>query len=107
MGNIVRVRVAKQMDGLTFSILPSTQKSIKDLIPTAKPVDRIFVAYDTKDDFGSYYGSLEKWIIPALLGVSTLGELKKINEIEIFDSQTRQTLHRITVHDEEIQSILG
>ena len=107
MENLVKVRVTKQMDGLTFSILPSTQIIIKKLVPQAKPVDRIFVAYDTKSDFESYFGILEKWLLPALLGISTVEELKKFSKIEVIDSQTNRVLHQVSVHDEEIQSVFG
>lgn len=97
----IKIGVSKQMDGLTFSILPSARDLVKHLIPGAYPANNIFVAYDTKSNFDLYYVTLEKWIMPALLGVSTREDLNKIYKIEFVDTQTGQTLHQITPHDQE------
>lgn len=82
------------MDGYTFSITPSIRQMIKDLFPNAHPANNIFVAYDTKSDFEVYYGKLESYIYPALLGVDNQSDLgKKVNEILFVDTQTGKVLH--------------
>ncbi len=86
------------MDGYTFSITPSIRQMIKTWFPNSYPANNIFVAYDTKSDFEIYYGKLEAYIYPALLGVDSQNELrKKVNEIQFIDSQTGKVLHTLNV----------
>ena len=90
----IKINVNKQMDGYTFSITPSIRQMIKGWFPNSHPANNIFVAYDTKSDFEVYYGKLESYIYPALLGVDNQNELqKKVNEIQFIDTQTGKVLH--------------
>jgi hypothetical protein len=90
----IRIGVNKQMDGYTFSIAPSIRQLIKNWFPNAHPANYIFVAYDTKSNFELYYGKLENYIYPALLGVNSQNDLnKKIDEIQFVDTQTGKVLH--------------
>jgi hypothetical protein len=90
----IRINVNKQMDGYTFSIAPSLRQLIKSWFPNAHPANNIFVAYDTKSDFEVYYGRLESYIYPALLGVDNQTDLnKKVNEIQFVDTKTGKLLH--------------
>lgn len=90
----IKINVNKQMDGYTFSITPSIRQMIKDWFPNSHPANNIFVAYDIKSDFEVYYGKLESYIYPALLGVDSQNELqKKVNEIQFIDTQTGKVLH--------------
>lgn len=63
----VNIYVNKQMDGYSFSLLPSSREQIRTLYPDAIPANGIFVAYDIKSDFESSIGKLENYIYPALL----------------------------------------
>jgi len=83
------------MDGYTFSITPSIREFIRKLFPGAHPANNIFVAYDTKSNFELYYGKLESYISPALLGIDDPNDLKKIEEIQFIDSQTGNILHKV------------
>ena len=107
MENIIKVGVTKQMDGITFSIMPAARALIKQLVPHARPVNTVFVAYDTKSNFEAYLGTLEKWILPALLGIGTSGDLSQIALVEFVDTDTDQPIHQIAPYDAEIQSIFG
>jgi len=98
----LKIQVNKQLDGYSFSIAPSVREFIKKLFPNAHPANNIFVAYDTKSDFDLYYGKLENYIFPALLGIDNDNDLKKIDEIEFVDTQTGNALHKLTPHDEKI-----
>ena len=98
----LRINVNKQLDGYSFSIAPSVREFIKKLFPNAHPANNIFVAYDTKSDFDLYYGKLETYIFPALLGIDNDNDLKKIDEIEFVDTQTGNALHTVTPHDEKV-----
>jgi hypothetical protein len=90
----IKISVNKQMDGYTFSIAPSIRQLIKTWFPTAHPANNIFVAYDTKSDFDLYYGKLESFIYPALLGVDSQKELnEKVGEILFIDTLTGKVLH--------------
>jgi len=90
----IRISVNKQMDGYTFSIAPSIRQLIKSWFPNSHPANNIFVAYDTKSDFELYYGKLERFIYPALLGIDNQSDLnKKVEEILFVDTQTGNVLH--------------
>ena len=90
----IKISVNKQMDGYTFSIAPSIREQIRNWFPNSHPANNIFVSYDTKSDFEVYYGKLETFIYPALLGVDNQSDLnKKINEILFVDTQTGNVLH--------------
>lgn len=96
----IRISVNKQMDGYTFSIAPSIRQLIRSWFPNSHPANNIFVAYDTKSDFELYYGKLESYIYPALLGVDNQIDLnKKVNEIQFIDTHTGKILHshKVTV----------
>ncbi|HEY9003281.1 MAG TPA: hypothetical protein VIM89_18135 [Mucilaginibacter sp.] len=93
--NSILINVNKQMDGYTFSITPSIREFIRKLFPGAHPANNIFVAYDTKSNFELYYGKLESYISPALLGIDDPNDLKKIEEIQFIDSQTGNILHKV------------
>lgn len=83
------------MDGYTFSIAPSIRQLIRSWFPNAHPANNIFVAYDTKSNFEAYFGNLESYIYPALLGVENQTDLnKKVNEIIFIDTQTGNVLHK-------------
>lgn len=90
----IKINVNKQMDGYTFSIAPSIREMIKTWFPNAHPANNIFVSYDAKSDFEVYYGKLESYIYPALLGVDNQSDFnKKVNEILFVDTQTGNVLH--------------
>lgn len=90
----IKISVNKQMDGYSFSIAPSIRQLIKSWFPNAYPANNIFVAYDTKSDFELYYGKLEGYIYPALLGVDNQNDLKeKVDEIQFVDTQSGKILH--------------
>jgi len=90
----IEIRVSKQMDGYTFSILPNVRKLIKSWFPNAHPANNIFVGYDTNSDFDPYYRKLESYIYPALLGIDDKTALnEKINEILFVDTLTGNVLH--------------
>ncbi|TAE18665.1 MAG: hypothetical protein EAZ95_03660 [Bacteroidetes bacterium] len=54
----ITVRIASQMDGYTFSILPTDQKRVMATLPNAFPANRIFVAYHILSDFAPYFARL-------------------------------------------------
>ena len=100
--NAIRINVNKQLDGYSFSITPTIRDFIKNLLPNARPANNIFVGYDVKSDFEGSIGKLENYIYPALIGVESKSDLKKLDEIQFVDSQTGTVLHKVTPRDEEV-----
>jgi len=88
----IKINVNKQMDGYTFSILPSVRDLIKKSLPGAMPANSISVGYDLKTDFETYIGKLERLVFPALLGVNNDDEIKEFEVIEFIDSKSGKTL---------------
>jgi hypothetical protein len=94
----IKINVNKQMDGYSFSISPSLRLLIKSWFPNSHPANNIFVSYDTKSDFEIYYGKLESYIYPVLLGVDNQNDLnEKISEIQFVDTQSGKLLHAYKV----------
>jgi hypothetical protein len=94
----VKINVNKQIDGYTFSILPSTRQLIKKWFPNSNPANNIFVAYDTQSNFGIYNGKLENYIYPALFGIENQDDLhNKIDKVLFVDTQTNEILRTISV----------
>ena len=91
----IKINVNKQIDGYNFSIAPSLRQLLKSWFPDAHPANNIFVAYDVNSDFELYYGKLESYIYPALLGISNKSELrKKTDKILFIDSHTGNVMHK-------------
>ena len=85
----IKINVNKQMDGYTFSLLPSVRQLIKSWSPNFHPANAIFVAYDIKSDYKYNYG-----IYTTLLGIDNQNDLiEKVNEILFVDTKTGKVLH--------------
>jgi len=84
----IKINFVKQLDGYTFSLLPSMRDYIKKTFPDSHPANNIFIGYDIKSDFEIFVGKLENYIFPVLLGKDNQNDLKKIDEIEYVNSQT-------------------
>ena len=79
------------MDGYTFSIGPSIREFIRKHFPNSHPANKIFVDYDTKNNFEATIGTLENYIFPALLSIDEK-DLKQIGKIKFVDTLTGKTL---------------
>ena len=97
----ITVRTASQMDGYTFSILPTDQKKMTDTLPTAFPASRIFVAYHILSDFAPYFARLKSHILPALFSLENKEDLAKLEDIVVWDSTYKKVLHEISKQYEQ------
>jgi hypothetical protein len=97
-----KIYVSKQLDGYSFTLLPSVKESILKKFPDANPANNIFVTYDLKNDYSIQYGKLERYIFPALLGLNVNDDLEEIDKLEFVDSLTGNVLHKMTFHDEKV-----
>lgn len=86
----IQVRLFKQMDGYIFGIDPLTFKEIKEEYQKAQPIDSIFISYDDKDDFMTFYQSTKKKIFSLLLGIND-AQMKNV-EIELIDGVSKEKL---------------
>ena len=85
----IKVYVNRQIDGYTFSILPSMRQLVRSCSPNFRPANAIFVAYDMRSEYEINYS-----IYPALLGVNNQSDLiEKIDEIRFVDTKTGEQLH--------------
>lgn len=89
------INVNKQMDGFIFSLDPLAKRDIKQEFPAANPITSIFISYDTKASFEALYGKMQKHIYPALVGIDSEDDLKKIRHIEFIDFSSKKTLYAI------------
>ncbi len=100
--NGITINVNKQMDGYSFSTNPTTREYIKRIFPNAHPATNIFVGYDIKSDFETYFNKLENNIYPSLLGVYDKRDLNELGEISFVDTQTKVLLHKVMPDDKKI-----
>ena len=98
----IKIRVNKQIDGFTFSTLPSMRDTIRKQWPGAYPANNIFVGYDTNCGSNIDINKLERYLYPALLGINDTTDLKSNFEIEFIDTQTEQIIHKISNFVKEI-----
>ena len=84
----VSIIVYKEMDGFTFSILPSVRDYIKKIFPNSHPASRVHIGYELKSGFDILESGLEKQIYPTLLGVDKEELKKQVKEIEFINYQT-------------------
>ena len=86
--NAVRITVNREMDGFTFSILPSVRDFIYKLFPGSHPASRIFIVYDMKSVFDLLQSGIEKQIYPTLIGVDNEQLNKQVDKIDFVNSNT-------------------
>ncbi|MBS1514344.1 MAG: hypothetical protein JSS63_04905 [Bacteroidetes bacterium] len=91
----VQILVYSQLDGYTFSLLPSTRKQIKKEFPNAFPASNLNISFDDYNDFRVNKGNLEDHIYPIILGVSEQDLKTKFKEIIFIDPRTNKTLHKV------------
>lgn len=102
----IKIYVSKNMEGYSFRILPSTRKLIKDLIQNSKPAVGIYISYEIKSDFESFYPNIENQIYPALLGIKEQSDLLgKFNSIEFIDTSNNQIIHKLSLNEEELEVV--
>lgn len=91
----IKIKVNKQMDGFTFSIGVAERQEVKKEFPNAHPANLIHVNYDTNSDFEKWCGNIQTYIFPALLGIDSRNDIKKIKKIIFIDTLTSNILHTI------------
>jgi hypothetical protein len=82
----IRINYGVQGNGMTFGLDSDDYKAIKSSFPNAQPAKRIFVEYDLRSDFKKNHAQLEKYVFPALVGLTSDEDLKKIKRIEFYYS---------------------
>ncbi|MBP8824247.1 MAG: hypothetical protein KBH07_11435 [Flavobacteriales bacterium] len=91
----IQINVSRNMDGVTYSLLPSIRKMIKKMFPSSQPANRVFVAYDLKNGLEKTYVEPLQHIYPALIGVSDVELGKKLDSVEFVDSETGKVLKKM------------
>jgi hypothetical protein len=71
-----------QGNGVSFGLDIDDYRAIKQQFPDAQPSKGVFVEYDMQSNFADYRPQLERYVFPALVGVSNDTDLKKFNRIE-------------------------
>ena len=97
MKDTVEIKVSKQMDGYNFSLNPLEEKALKEAFPDAKPLDGIFVAFDKKGNVELLYDRVSKYIFPALVGIESRKDLKKIKRLVFIEPYPRNIIRTINL----------
>jgi len=97
----VTIDVNRQPDGYTFVLGLSEKRNLKVVIPNATPASRLYIDYDTKEDFATLYGKLEHYIFPALLGIEE-DQIDLIDKIIFRDIFTNKILYQFSPNEQKV-----
>ena len=90
------IYVSQSKDCFAFALLPSQRKVLKSFFgEDAHPAKSILVNYDLRNGLVEFYSPLEKYILPALLGLENIDDLKKIKNYSFVDSHTQNIIDNI------------
>lgn len=96
----LKIYVSKSVDGYGFSLMPSQIRTIKGVFgDNAHPAKQIMVDYDLKSGFEKFYGKLERFILPALIGLDNEEDLKKLKGINFVDPFTNDIINTLTLNE--------
>ena len=96
----LKIYVSKSVDGYGFSLMPSQIRTIKGVFgDNAHPAKQIMVDYDLKSGFEKFYGKLERFILPALIGLENQEDMKKIHAIDFIDPYTDKIIDTFKTND--------
>ncbi|MBI5513506.1 MAG: hypothetical protein HY909_07030 [Deltaproteobacteria bacterium] len=81
-----------QSDGVTYQLDTASRDRLR-AVPGARPVDRVFIAYDTKGEYERQHGPFDHQAVQLLTGLS-MERLAELGGVELYDprSQTSITL---------------
>jgi hypothetical protein len=89
----LKIYVNQSREGYAFSLLRSQKSIVKSFFgEIANPASQVMVNYDLKSGFEKYYSKLEKYILPALLGIDDEKDLKRIQKISFIDPFTNNII---------------
>lgn len=96
----LKIYVNQSADRYAFTLLPSQIKVVKKLFgDSAHLAKQILADYDLKSGFENYYRKLEKFILPALIGLENEEDLKKINGVDFIDPYTDNIIDTFKTND--------
>jgi radical SAM superfamily enzyme with C-terminal helix-hairpin-helix motif len=98
-----------QGNGISFGLTYDDYNMLKKLYPQAQPSKGVFVEYDMKSNFKSYRPQLERYVLPALVGMFDEKDLKQFKRIEFVKTPEMQVTYVIepnaSKNDPQIQSV--
>jgi len=73
----IEILVGYEADGVVYQIRPRDKRRILALALPTKPVRRVFIGYDTKEQFEQTYGPIVEQAVILLTGLTS----KQINDL--------------------------
>jgi hypothetical protein len=96
----LKTYVNQNVDGYALTLLPSQIRTIKGVFgDAAHPAKQILVDYDLKSGFEKFYSKLERFILPALIGLENQEDIKKIKGIDFIDPYTDKIIDSLKTND--------
>ncbi len=90
---MLQIDQSTQRDGFTFSLNPRSKKVLNEQEPAINPLPRIFIAFNTADDFQTERGDLFEHIAQLLTRLSESELIEKFGGYEIIDPITGRSLY--------------
>ncbi len=78
------IEVVSETDGYAYQLDPDSRLRIRKNVPNVSPAGRLFVGYDTKNDFEKIHGDMGLQIARLLTGLPQ-EQMEKLGGIEFFD----------------------
>jgi len=99
MTNLV-VLVSTDPDGIVFQLDSDVRKAIRGMGSRVKPARRLFVSYETNDDFRRSHGPVFDHVALVLTGLST-DKLAALGGVRFIDALNDKTIHLSRFRDNE------
>ena len=101
----IQIYYGVQGNGMTFMLRLNDYNALKKTFPDAQPPKSIFVTYDMQTDFARYHANLERYIFPALMGLTNEQDLKKIKTIEFLKTPEYSVTYTIEQNEKSEQKV--
>jgi hypothetical protein len=78
-------------DGATYALSAESARRIREVFPGVHIPPRIFVAHETRQDYGTILGSMRGQIVLLLTGLSE-AQLARLGQVRFQDPESEQDL---------------
>jgi len=92
------IRVSKKSDGFVFQLDPDVRKAIRETGSPVAPARKLFVTYETYDDFGREYGPVFDHVALAMTGLPK-EKLAEFGGVRFIDALSDRTIYRSYFRD--------
>jgi hypothetical protein len=98
-GGPLVIYVGRQATGCAYELGPLSRKRIKEIFPQTPSAPKVFVGYETKQDFERIHGPLWEHVAIILTGL-TPDQIDRLGGIRLYDPITETKWNPVTVNSQ-------